>query len=124
VPGEVSVPSTDRESGGNGGQPTTLPEASRHGQETAAEHKATGKGKSREHSTHPPHSSTPRHSKGQAKGGQGNSKASAPQAVADESTKANPAHAAEPPGQAKSEVPAEPNAAEGKGKADESEPSP
>lgn len=122
-------PRESDKSSGNG-PPASPGEASRHGQETAAAHKATGKSKARGQAAQPSHSSAPTHSKDKGKprseqsDGQAKDKHQQglpPSAEAPPQTK--PAHAAEPPGQEKSEVPAEATNEGGKGKASESEPS-
>jgi RNA polymerase sigma factor (sigma-70 family) len=107
------------------GSPASPSEGLRHGQETAAAHKATSKGKSK---GHPTHSSHPPHLPNTAKGGQGNGKTKGngqpAQPNEGNSAKAHTTHATEPPRQEKSEVPAKGESERGKGEAGESEPSP
>jgi RNA polymerase sigma factor (sigma-70 family) len=121
TPAEASTQSTE---GGNS-PPASPSEASRHGQETAAAHKATSKGKSKGHPTHP---SRPPHLPNTAKGGQSNGKAKgngqAAQPNEGNSAKGHATHAAEPAGQAKSEMPAAVESEGGKGEAGETETSP
>ncbi len=131
--GTTKPPATSAQSAEGGGNSknnhsTAAPEASQHGQQTAAEHKATGRGKNKDHAAHSPHSGPPAHAKGKAKSGQGNGKgksaAHAPQPSKGEPPKSHPTHAAEPPDQAKSEAPAEAQEEHGKGKEVEAELSP
>lgn len=126
----VETPAQPAEGGGHGnGPPASLPsEASRHGQETAAAHKATGKGKSKGHPTHSPHPSHPPHPTHTAKGKQGGGKAKgngrASQPSEGDPAKTHTTHAAEPQGQAKSEAPAAAEGEPGNVKASEAEPIP
>lgn len=90
--------------------PASSGEASRHGQETAAAHKATGKGRGK--------------AKGEPAKGQAKGKSQAPPSQAEAPPKANPAQNAEPPSQEKSEAPAAAANEHSKGKAGESEPLP
>ncbi len=115
--------------GGNGGGHASPNAASRHGQETSAEHrstnngKATGKGKSKAHPTHPPHAGGKAKSPNDAvKGAQGKGPQ---QPTGEKPAKTQPAPA-EPSGQAKQGEAAEGRGAEhGKqGEAAESETSP
>jgi len=125
----VHSPGSAKSNNGNG-PPASSGEASRHGQETAATHKATGKDKAKEHPAHPSHPNTPTHSKGKGNShneqahGQAKGKQQAPQPSAEAPPKAKPAPAAEPPPQEESEGPAEATGEPGKGKAGDSEPSP
>jgi RNA polymerase sigma factor (sigma-70 family) len=129
TPAETPTQSPGNDKSNGNGPPTSSGEASQHGQETAAAHKATGKGKAKDHPAHPSHPSAPSHSKGRGKakneqaGGQAKGKQQAPQPSAEAPTKSKPAHSAEPPSQEESEAP--PEATEhGKGEADESESEP
>ena len=129
----AGTPAQPGESGGSNGSPASPPKAS-HGQETSAEHKATGKGGSKSHPTHPTHSSQPSHSatsansKGKAKGPKENGKATGKgqtsQPSKGNSAKAPGTRAAETPGQEKSEAPTKGEEERGMGNASESEPSP
>jgi RNA polymerase sigma factor (sigma-70 family) len=129
-PAEITTPAdtpTQPTEGGNG-PPISPSEASRHGQETAAAHKATSKGKSKAHPGHPTHPGHPPHLPNTAKGEQGNGKAEgngqAAQPNEGNSAKAHTTHATEPSEQAKSEGSAKVESERGKGEANESKPSP
>ncbi|HWA54463.1 MAG TPA: hypothetical protein VG816_09855, partial [Solirubrobacterales bacterium] len=113
--------------GAEGSGRGTPSEAAHHGQETAAEHKATGKakGKTKDHPAHPTHTGPPKGSKGAAKseeaGSKGKGKGKGKEAEPAEPAEATPPQATESPAQTESEAPAEAGTGNGKGKGKTSE---
>ncbi|HVY77663.1 MAG TPA: hypothetical protein VG898_04065, partial [Solirubrobacterales bacterium] len=109
------------------GSGAPLPAASRHGQETAAEHRSTGKGRAlgkgvrKAHPAHP--SRGARGTPGSANGGRDASKGKGQQSTGGEPAKAQPEQV-EPPGEAKGKAAEGLSVEHGKDKAGESETSP
>jgi RNA polymerase sigma factor (sigma-70 family) len=119
---------------GNGGPPKTLPQSSRHGQETAAAHKAAGKGKAGGAHRHEPTGkaggrgssrgkgkNAPRSHSQPSRGGKGKGQQS--QAAGGKPAQPAPADAG-PSGEAIDGAPTQSTGAAGKGQTDESESTP
>jgi len=131
----AETPAQSAAAGGNGdGSPASSPAASQHGRETSTAHKATGKGKSKNHPAHPAHPSKPSHSatsphsKGKAKSPKESGKAAdngqASQPSESDSAKAPASHGAAPSGQTKSGTSTEAEPVPSKDEASETEPAP